>query len=984
MIFLLIGLLGACAVRPAHALDPNRAITQALLRKWQVPQGLPQATILRIIQTADRYLWLGTQSGAFRFDGIRFVPLTGTPDLPLDRLWIQDLCEDHDQNLWIATDDAGLIRHRNGAIQRFGLAEGLPSLNVQRLLVDRRGTLWIGTDRGLARWSNDRISIPAELESAEPLDVRALAEDEKGFIWFGGAGPGLGIWNGTTLDSRFLTSLPAGESVNALCRGKEGAIWVGTSAGLIRIRDGEQRLVTRADGLADDAIKSLTPAADGTLWVGTRDGISRIHDKKIETFRARDGLSQSMVHTICEDHEGGVWVGTKHGLNQLIDRRTIPLTTSEGLPGNDTGPILQDRSGVIWIGTLGQGLARYDDGRFGTISKREGLPSETILALVEGEPGVLWIGTDKGLVRMHDGRPAQVLTTANGLPSNVMRSLCFDREGAVWVGTDAGLVSIAADGRVRPQAGSGSHSAVRTLIEYGESGVLAATEEGLFHCRPAESVPYAVDDRALRSVDAFCLDASGNLWIGTRGGGVGLLRDGKARFFTIKEGLFDNDVSGIVADDEDRLWMACSRGIFFVRRTELLQCAAGETSRFTSIPFSPTDAQRTVECQNDVQPVVWKMRDKRLWFSTIRGVTIIDSDHILRRLPAYPVSVEEVRVNGEDVQPARSLELPAGSANVSFRYTALTFASPGRLLFEHMLDGFDKTWIDAGTRREAFYTNLAPGNYRFRVRARMPDGAWNESVAPVALAIPPRFYQTGWFASVSIAALALAIWGLFQLRVLRVRAHLNGVLAERGRIARELHDTLIQGFSGVTMQMQALSARLARSPEKSNLDEIIQDAGTCLREARRSVGGLRDSAQGGMGFVAALSQAARQLTETKDIRLRLDLPADSVNLPVDVEYNLLRIMQEAISNAVRHSGARTIEVALHASAGSMNLTVKDDGIGFSVADVEMNRPGHYGLIGMRERASQIHAALNLESVPGTGTTIRLNVPVPGDDLERAE
>ena len=263
----------------------------------------------------------------------------------------------------------------------------------------------------------------------------------------------------------------------------------------------------------------------------------------------------------------------------------------------------------------------------------------------------------------------------------------------------------------------------------------------------------------------------------------------------------------------------------------------------------------------------------------------------------------------------------------------------------------------------------------------MPDGNWNETAGPVTLVLPPHFYQTPWFVALSVAAVGIAIWGVLQLRVLRVKAHLNGVLAERSRIARELHDTLIQGFSGVTMQMQALSARLVRSPEKSNLDEIIQDAGTCLKEARRSVGGLRNSAQQGLGFVSALSQAAKQLTETKDVRLRLDLPADSLRLPVDVEYNLLRIMQEAITNAVRHSGARTIEVALRASTDAMTLTVKDDGIGFAPSDIELNRPGHYGLIGMRERATQIHAALNLQSIPGQGTTIQLDVPVTGSELE---
>ncbi len=443
--------------------------------------------------------------------------------------------------------------------------------------------------------------------------------------------------------------------------------------------------------------------------------------------------------------------------------------------------------------------------------------------------------------------------------------------------------------------------------------------------------------------------------------------------FTVKDGLYDDEVFGIVSDNEDRLWMACSRGIFFVSRAELLKFAAGEIARLTSTPFSPTDAQRTIACQAGVEPAVWKMQDGRIWFSTDHGVIIIDPAHMRRILPPPPVHVEEVQVNGQEVNLDRNPELPPGRTNLYFRYTALSFASPSRITFRHQLEGFDKSWVEAGTRREAFYTNLPPGSYRFRVSAANLDGTWNEAAHVVPLTLHPYFYQTRWFFPLIAGLAALAGGIAFRLRVLQVKSRLNAVLAERSRIARELHDTLIQGFSGVTMQMQALAARLRLSPDRKTLDEIIQDAGHCLREARRSVGGLRSTPGKSTGLADAVGQAARQLTETRDVRLSLRLEESPQPIPVDVEYNLLRIAQEAITNVVKHSRARTIEVSLDCTPQQLRLTVHDDGVGFAVESCEHAPPGHYGLIGMRERASQINADLQLQSQPGKGTTVRLEL-----------
>jgi signal transduction histidine kinase len=456
-------------------------------------------------------------------------------------------------------------------------------------------------------------------------------------------------------------------------------------------------------------------------------------------------------------------------------------------------------------------------------------------------------------------------------------------------------------------------------------------------------------------------------------GGLRMLENGKISTFQMRDGLFDAEIYGIVGDQQDRLWMACSKGIFSVPRADLRRFAAGQLIKITSTPYSPTDAQRVIESKSGVQPSASLSSDGRLWFSTIRGLLVLDSRHLQRSTPPPPIVVEDITVNGERLEPAEIDALAPGRKNIEFRYTGLSFLAPGRITFRYMLEGYDKDWINAGTRREAYYTNLPPGTLRFRVTGCNNDGMCNEAGSGVRFTLASHYYQRPWFWPVCVLALGMSIWLAYQLRIRRLREHFSLILAERNRIARELHDTLIQGLSGITMEMQALAARMRAPEERSTLDDIIQDAGTCLRETRRSVAGLR-SGQANSGLASAIEQAARQLTETKPIRLKLKLGKNGKGLPADVEYNLVRIAQEAVTNSVKHSGARTVEVALDYSQRAVHLSVKDDGSGFASEVNGHGRSGHYGLIGMKERASHIGAELELASAPGRGTVVSVTLP----------
>jgi len=963
--FLLLAMLSL--PKTVFGLDPSRQLTQYVHRIWQSQQGLPQGGILQIFQTRQGYLWLATQTGLVRFDGARFQDaediIPGAPQ----NLWARAMLEDQQGRLWVGSNESGIYRLGPDGVSQYTTAQRLPSNVIQCLVPGRDGVVWVCTDNGLARMDisggEPRIQTLAD---ASIENVRAACEDQSSDPWVGGDGPA--IQHSGRITS--LKGIPASASVRALLCVAD-TVWVGTSDGLIRIHDNEQRLFSVKDGLADNFVFSLAQGSAGTIWIGTRNGFSRLRDGKFDSFHPQDGLSQSTAISMFEDRDGTLWVGTKRGLNQFVDGRGVPYTVSEGLPSNEAGPVLADRTGAVWAGTLDRGLARFDGQEFRSLTKRDGLASNTILSLAEDRDGSLWAGTQNGLNRLRDGRVVETYNVQRGLPGNLIRTVYQDRAGVLWAGTEKGLASFRG-GRFELVPGA-PKAAVIALSEDREGHIVMATERGVYEGLPGGFRELKFNGGAIRPVNTFYRDADGLLWMGLNGGGLRLLDGSAITSFQARDGLFDGEIYGIVRDDQDRLWMACSRGIFSVPRGELRQFAAGTIKKVTSAPYSPMDAQRVIEGQSGVAPVLSRTRDGRLWFATIRGLLVLDPSHWQREATPPLLVIENPVVNGHSESPDRIGQLPPGQKNMEFNYTGLAYYLPTRLRFRYMLEGYDRDWIDAGNRREAFYTNLPPGNFRFRVTACNADNICNDQGAIMAFSLAPHFYQRDWFWPLVAIAIAALGWLVYQLRIRHLRERYDLILAERSRIARELHDTLIQGFSGITMAMQALAGRLRSPQERETLDDIIRDAATCLRETRQSVAGLRAGHDADSGLTAAIGTAAREITDTKDVRLKLKLDRVTRKLPAEVEYNLLRIASEAISNSVKHSGARNIEVALESTPEALRLSVHDDGSGLG-KDGAALRPGHYGIIGMKERATQIGANLQLLSEPGHGTTVSVHLP----------
>jgi signal transduction histidine kinase/ligand-binding sensor domain-containing protein len=969
-------LLSACAflaaAPAARALDPDRALTQYVHRIWQIPEDLASSTIYSLWQTRDGYLWLGTQNGLVRFDGVHFTHAQKIYEGLPDNLWIRDGFEDAQGTLWVATNGSGVYRLRDGFATHYSMTEGLPADLVMCVNPSKNGGMWACTGDGLALIGESGIRAYGKGEGIGLVNDVCEASDGK--IWVARRVGVPMLFNGS--EFKPWTFLPPDSSVRALLCLPDG-VWLGTTNGLLHVRGDEVRVYTEENGLPDKNVVALVQGHDGNLWVGTRNGFSRFRDGEFDSFMSRDGLSQSSVLAMFEDREANLWVGTKHGLDQFLDSRAISYTTSEGLPSNNAGPILQDRAGQIWIGTLDAGLARFDGRRFETLTTREGLASNSILSLEEGRDGSLWVGTSRGVNRLRNGRVAAWLTTSAGLPSDRVLSLHEDDRGRLWAGTSAGL-AVLEGGRFVTLPGS-PMIPIQVIAAEAPGTLIVGTEQSTYRLQNGIFTVVGKNGVFPRDVVAVFTDPDGLVWMGTSALGLRLLdRTGKVTNFFVRDGLFDGEIYGFVLDDSDRLWVACSKGIYWVRRADLRRFADGAIKMLESTPYSVRDASRLVESKSGVQPVAAKMRDGTLWFSTTRGVISLDQNRLQLNTPPPPVVIEDPVVDGTSVRPELISQLPPGSNNLAFNYAGLSYVEPTRIRFKYILEGFDSEWIDAGTRREAFYTNLPPGDFRFRVTACDVEGACTEDSQAVEFSLAPHLYQQTWFWPTIVLLAALSVWLAYQMRVRRLHERYSLIVSERSRIARELHDTLIQGFSGVTMALQALAGRLPSSGERGALEEIIEDAAKCLRETRRSVAGLRVGSDPESGLPAAIADAARHLTETKGVRLNLKLDKSAARpLPPEVEYNLLRIATEAVSNSVKHSGASTIEVSLKYSPAAVRLSVRDDGRGFERRQNDERAPGHYGLTGMKERAAQIGAEFELKSGPGLGTAISLSLPSNG-------
>ncbi len=868
-------------------------------RIWGQEEGLFQPTVYSILQTRDGVLWLGTQDSLLRFDGLHFREFDDSPEAPLHRSLVRDLAEDDDGNLWAASVGSGLLRIAANRSHSLHRENGLPSNDVFCVDAHSSRDVWACTNRGLVHFSGRDFRTYSTAEGLPTNAIRNTCLSTDGTRWVAGLDFGLARMNGERYEAYQNSSLPLSNGVTALRCSQDGAVWAGTDAGVVRISQAGSRVISTKDGLPDNDVLSLYQGADGTMWIGTTGGVSRWYKGEVSAYRTRDGLSHSSVLSLFEDREGTLWAGTKNGLDQFADGKVTPYTRHEGLSSDDIGPVLEDHEHHLWIGTLSHGLNLYDGSRFRTFTKANGLSDNSILSLELDGSGDLWIGTKHGLNLWHRDSVVATFDRANGLSGNEVRAIFSDGQGVLWVGTEGGLDRWDGHRFVRSD-GILSKDPLGSIVAIGSgrlSRLLVSTEQGIYALRNGTASHTSAD--LARPADCYFLDRRrGETWMGTLGSGLLRYRNGAVTHVRVKDGLYDNRIYSIVQDDQANLWFASSKGIFRVAQRQLDDFADGKTAAVTSLPF--TTGQLRFECQSGVQPAATRTRDGRLWFATNNGLVMIDPGNLGKNTVAPPVSLTGLLVNGRRVtpDPARQLQLSPLERNIEVRYAGFSFISPERVGFRYMLKGYEKTWTDAGSRREAFFTNLPPGAFEFQVSARNADGVWSAKPASLRFYVTPRLYERIWFFPILVVVLGLFVGVIYRMRISRMRQTFSIVLSERTRIARELHDTLLQGISGITMQLQALWTSMPPSKERASLADIIADAGRCSKDARRSLWGLRNLGGHAESFSERLTKVAQDTVGTS-CNLLLQVQSTSLSHHPDLEFQLLRIASEAISNSLQ-------------------------------------------------------------------------------------
>jgi signal transduction histidine kinase len=578
------------------------------------------------------------------------------------------------------------------------------------------------------------------------------------------------------------------------------------------------------------------------------------------------------------------------------------------------------------------------------------------------------VGSKSGLNRLRDGKVVASFTERNGLAGPEVRALSVDTQGVLWAGSNRGLDRF--DGTSFQHVPLASPGGIVALNAGRSVRLFISTDSaGFSYLKDGQELRYSLD--ITHPVVCSYIDVDRKeAWLGTNGSGLLHWKNGIVTRLRVKDGLFDNRIYSVLRDDAGSFWMASSKGIFRVTQREIDDFSSGKVRYVTSIPFST--GQLRFECRSGVQPAACRTRDGRLWFSTTNGLVMLDPLHLAGNATPPPVQITAIVVNGQRREALPGLHLLPSERNLEVRYAGLSFVSPEKVTFRYMLDSFDKTWTDAGSRREAFFTNLPPGHFHFRVTARNADGVWSTNDAALSFTVDPSLYQRAWFFPAIGALIAGIVAAAVRFRIARIKHRFDEVLAERSRIARELHDTLLQGLSGITMQLQAVWTKLPASKERTLLGEIIQDAARCSTEARQSLWGLRTIGVGSLDFSGKLQKLARDAAERGKLTPLLRLKPVSLAQSPEVEYQLLRIAQEAANNVVKHAAARRFEVQLDQTPAQIVLSIKDDGVGF---DAQRPHFGHFGLIGMAERAREIGANLSIESEPGHGTTLSVVVPL---------
>ena len=960
-------LLILCSAIAAAAVEPSLPLENMGRQAWVVENGLPQNTVEALAQTRDGFVWVGTEAGLARFDGVSFQTFdrNSTPALPGSD--IRCLLSARDGGLWIGTN-AGLARWKDGVVTAFTTNEGLPANGIIELREDEEGKIVLWTDQGIARQAGDRF---APVRNVDAYPHTAL--------------PSPGEYPGAVL---FEEPLPDGIFVMG------GRASLDFMQGASRLRLAFHLAVGRE--LPGNRIQVVFADREGALWIGTNGGLARWVKGKVERFSVTDPLATASILAIMEDREGSLWVGTEsNGLHILRNERFLAIGAREGLSSDATTAVVEDSSATLWVGTEGEGLNAVprngETVRTGAVrhySVSEGLASNVILSLAAAPNGDLWVGTPDGLSRIRSGT-VTTYTSADGLPDDFIRSLLVDSDGSLWIGTRHGLAHWSNAGGTRElpahieiytEADGLGSDLVGATVRDKQGDLWIATLAGIARLHGGKLVNFTTGNGLSSNViTALWPRDDGSLLIGTQDRGWDVW-DGRSFFAVVGSGVDQMAVHAILDDDHGHLWFATGNGI---ERCDY--SATGESTPGSVcgdwMEFSASDGLPSHETATNAHPSAWRSRDGHLWFATPKGLVEVDPAHFAVNSIPPPVVLARFAIDDVD-QPlqgaGQELQVKAGHVHFEFDYAGLSFIAPQKVRYRFMLEGFDHRWTEAGSRRAAYYTNIPPGKYTFRVQAANNDGIWNTTGAAFKFELEPHFYQTAWFYLLLLTVIAAAVLVSVRLRLRQAEGEFRAVLGERSRIAREIHDTLAQGYVGISAHLEVLAELLRQGKAADAAKQLDMTRGYVregLAEARQSIWALRtqDSRE------TTLPVKLRRIVEAVGVdglETRFSTFGAYRPLPGQTEQELLRIAQEAIHNVKKHAGASQLFVQLEFGPDTVDLEVRDNGRGGVVDQASDSTQGHFGLTGMRERAAAIGGTLEVESVPGQGTVVRLHAAAP--------
>lgn len=954
------------------ALDPAKSFSQYKQIIWNEEKGLPQSLVLAMVQTRDGYLWFATLEGLVRFNGSSFkvFDLNNTPTFKTN--FISSILEDRSGNLWVGTGK-GLYIYQDGEFSVYTTENGLSQDFVNTLYEDSKGNLWMVTGGKLTCLKDGKItSYDTKDGILSGVNNITLVEDADGGLWIG---TNQGLFH--FLNDQFKPMTVAdgfiAKRANIVFRDKDNRLLIGTENGLWHLENGKFISDERFKG---KSVRTIRNDQAGALWVAGDFGIIRIFGNMITALENRKGFS-SGIFTMLEDTEGSFWLGTQtDGVIQLVESKFASYTTADGLLDDLVFSIYQNEQKDIWISTQ-KGLSRFRNNIFDlNLTSRNGLPEIRMSCVFADKDGNLWVGTAKGLIHLQNNRVVPVKGIEN-LSDKVILVLHKDSENNLWIGTNSGLSVYdlqSKSGEIisydKPE--QLRNARIYSIIGNRSKGLWLGTNKGLFYLKDDQMTAFPMEDGSANNmVMSLYEDESGVLWIGTFGGGLVRLKDGKFSFVNSRNGLFNDIAYTILPDDNGNLWISCNRGIFRVSKTSVNDFLDGKRQDIESAAFGTTDGMKSAETNGGFQPSALKAHDGKLWFPTIRGLVVIDPHNIAKNLKPPPVYLETVMVDSKTASMNTNESFEADTQRLEFRFAALSFIAPEKVNYRYRLEGYDNDWMNAGNHQEAFYTNLPPGNYTFRVIASNNDGVWNETGANYSFDIKPHIYETWLFLVACLFAVGIIIAAVHFRRVRSLRLRHEAVLNERYRIARELHDTLLQGFVGVSSQLSVVAAQFQETPEIA--ERHLKIARNMIRhsvtEARRSVQNLRTDETEDELFTEILKKTVNRVKEGSSLKTEIEISGTPFEMPSETTHHLLLIVEEATVNAIKHAEAANLKIICTYEDTGFRLEIIDDGKGFGEKDVFSTLNGHFGIVGMMERAEKVGGELRVQENPTGGTKI---------------